>query len=180
MTDIRPEAQAPATPAGNGLAVAALVLGIIGVFFGIIPLTFFVAWILGVLALVFGLVGCRRRVRRAMAVWGAALGLVSLILGVVGVVIVVRAVEEFGEALEELDEVFSEPPCTELIDGQRVPAVFIDDFGDLDLSCELGDSLTLSIPWRCFGSDREYVYSDYGWAYTDDKIFHRGDPPENC
>lgn len=82
MTDIRPEPQAPA---GNGLAVAALVLGIIGVFFGIIPLTFFIAWILGALALVFGLVGCRRRVRRAMAAWGAALGLVSLILGSMGV-----------------------------------------------------------------------------------------------
>lgn len=176
MTDNQPEPQA----AGNGLAVAALVLGIIGVFFGMIPLTFFIAWILGTLALVFGLVGRRRRVRRAMAIWGAALGLVSLVLGVVGVIIVGRAVEEFGEALEELDEAFSRPACTELTDGQRVPAVFIDDFGDLDLSCELGDSRTLSITWRCFESDREYAYSDYGWAYTDDKIFHRGDPPESC
>lgn len=176
MTDTRPEPQA----AGNGLAVAALVLGIIGVFFGMIPLTFFIAWILGALALVLGLVGRRRRVRRAMAMWGAALGLVSLVLGMVGVVIVGRAVEEFGEALEELDEVFSEPACTELTDGQRVPAAFIDDFGDLNLSCELGDSLTLSITWRCFESGREYEYSDYGWAYTDDKIFHRGDSPESC
>src|SRR5436305_5330947 len=43
--------------ASNGLAVAALVLGIIGVVVGLIPLFFFIALPLGVLAFVFGLIG---------------------------------------------------------------------------------------------------------------------------
>jgi hypothetical protein len=76
--------------AGNGLAVAALVLGIVGVVVGLIPLFFVVAWVCGLLALIFGLIGRskRRQERRGMALAGAILGVVAIAVGVVGVIIV--------------------------------------------------------------------------------------------
>ncbi len=87
---------------GNGLAVAALTLGIIGAFFGLIPFTCFHAWILGTLALSFGLVGRGKKYmgyRRKMATAGAVLGVICLALGVIGLVIV-------GNAVEDLDKCF--------------------------------------------------------------------------
>lgn len=85
----------------NGLAVAALVVGIVGAVFGLIPLFFFISLPLGVLALIFGLVGIRKASkggrRMGMAIAGTVLGLVSAGLGVIGFVIVDEAVEDLGE-----------------------------------------------------------------------------------
>ena len=59
----------------NGLGIAALILGIIGVVIGIIPFFFWVAGILGVIGLILGFVG-RGRAKRGeatngtMALWG--------------------------------------------------------------------------------------------------------------
>ena len=92
------------TSGGNGLAVAALTLGIFGILFGLIPILFFLAWILGLLALIFGLIGRKQPVRRKMATWGALLGAGSLVLGTIGVVIVDRAVDDFVEGIEEIFE----------------------------------------------------------------------------
>lgn len=92
--------------------------------------------------------------------------------------------EWFAAALAKAFSSF--PACTDLIDGQQVPDTFIDDFGDLDLTCETEDSeepvipFNLTLPWFCDHADREYSYSDYGWAYTDDRIFHLGDSTERC
>jgi hypothetical protein len=77
-----PSAGYPATQArlGNGMAVAALVLGIVGFFLTGIP--FFVGFFLGgipnVLAIIFGITGIvrGRRVGR-----GTAIAIVGLILG---------------------------------------------------------------------------------------------------
>ncbi len=121
----------------------------------------------------FGLIGQRRVTRKKMAIWGAVLGSVSIGLGVAGPVIVVNAADE-------LDEIVSFPACGDLVDGEPVGAKFVDDFGDLDLSCELGDSITIGIQISCFQSDRELAYSDYGYAFTDDQTFHRGHAPTDC
>jgi hypothetical protein len=91
---------------GNGMAVVALVLGIIGVLFGLIPLFFFIAIPCGVLALIFGFVGRRAAKRRAaghrgMALVGLILGIVAVGLGIVGVVIV-------GDAVEDVDSAFDD------------------------------------------------------------------------
>jgi hypothetical protein len=79
-------------------------LGIIGVVAGVIPLLFFVAWVLGVLAVVFGIVGRntarQRRVGRGQATAGAILGAVAIVLGIVGVVIVNNVLTSTKKAVE--------------------------------------------------------------------------------
>lgn len=99
----------PQTPIRNGLGTAALVLGIIGALSGLIPILFWLAGVLGVIALVLGLAG-RGRVKRGEAVnkgvttTGAVLGIVSLILSVVGAVITFKAVDD---AVDEINKELS-------------------------------------------------------------------------
>jgi hypothetical protein len=94
---------------GNGLAVAALVLGIVGVFLGIVPILFFLSLPCGILALVFGVVGRRkaqvdeRRGGKGMAVAGVILGCLTVVLGIAGIVIVDDAVNDLEDELNELD-----------------------------------------------------------------------------
>ncbi|MFE7617525.1 DUF4190 domain-containing protein [Streptomyces sp. NPDC057496] len=97
-------------PARNGLGIAALVLGVIGAVSGLIPLLFWLAGVLGVIALVLGLAGRGRTKRgeatnKGVTTFGAALGLVSLILAVVGAVITFKAVDD---AVNDIDKALSE------------------------------------------------------------------------
>src|SRR5918994_6367096 len=86
----------------NGLGIAALVLGIIGVVVGIIPFFFWLAVILGVIGLIFGFIG-RGRANRGeatngtMALWGIITSAVAVVLSIVGLVILVGAFEELEE-----------------------------------------------------------------------------------
>jgi hypothetical protein len=89
----------PPPPAGprNGFGVTALTCGIIGVLFGLLPVTFALAGLLGVIALVFGVLGGLRARRREatngpLAVIGAVLGAGALVLSVVGLVILLSHV----------------------------------------------------------------------------------------
>ncbi len=84
---------------GNGLAVAALVLGIIGAVAGVTMILFFVAFPLGVLALIFGLVGrstARKRqgARRGQAIAGTVLGGVAIGLSIIGALVIIAWVED--------------------------------------------------------------------------------------
>ncbi|MFH9470609.1 DUF4190 domain-containing protein [Streptomyces clavifer] len=86
-------------PARNGLGISALVLGIIGTVSGLIPLLFWLAGILGVIALVLGLAGRGRAKRgeasnKGVATFGAVLGLLALVLSVVGAVLTFKAVDD--------------------------------------------------------------------------------------
>lgn len=90
----------------NGLGTAALILGIIGTLSGFIPLFFWLAGILGLIALILGLVGRGRTKRgeadnKGVALTGALLGLAALILSVVGAVITFTAV---NDAVNEIDK----------------------------------------------------------------------------
>ena len=88
----------PAPPV-NGFAVAALVLGIVGVValivgvVGSIPVVYFAGPPCGVLAFVFGIVGRRRSMRmgapnRGTATAGIIVGLIAVALGTAGIVFV--------------------------------------------------------------------------------------------
>ena len=86
------------------MAVAALVLGIVGSVLGLVPLTGFIALICGILALVFGFVGYNKAKNaglphKTMAVWGVVLGGLSFILGIVGLTIVADVVNDLDRQL---------------------------------------------------------------------------------
>ncbi|WP_052864584.1 DUF4190 domain-containing protein [Streptomyces niger] len=101
-------APAPQT-ARNGLGIATLVLGVIGVLSGLIPLLFWLAGTLGLLALIFGLIGRGRAKRgqatnKGVALAGLLLGIAAMIVAVIGAVItftaVKGAVDEINKSLE--------------------------------------------------------------------------------
>jgi Na+/proline symporter len=91
----------------NGMAVAALVLGIVGAVFGLIPLTFIIAFICGTLGVIFGVVGWRKANRglgrKGMAISGFILGIIAVLLAVAGVVIVDEAVTDLDRGLQEIE-----------------------------------------------------------------------------
>jgi apolipoprotein N-acyltransferase len=80
----------------HGLGVAAMILGIIGALFGLIPLTFFVAIVCGVLALVLGLLARKHGMGKA----GVVLGVIAVALGIWGAVIVNQAAHEFNKDVD--------------------------------------------------------------------------------
>ena len=93
-------------PLTNGLAIAALVVGIVGACFGLIPLSFFLALPLGILGLIFGIVSWRKArrgaPRKGMAISGVVLGAVAITLGVIGAVIVNNAVDDLKDTFDDL------------------------------------------------------------------------------
>lgn len=115
-------APAPVEPK-NGLGLAALIVGIIGITMGLIPILFWFALIMGVIALALGL-AAHGRVRRGTAtnkkvsIAGWVTGLASIALGVIGMVVVFNAVEDFGNDLEDLSNDISEySQCVDAIDA---------------------------------------------------------------
>ena len=94
---------------GNGLAVGALVTGIVGTVLGFIPILFFVAWALGITAFVLGLVGRSRAKKRpqigrkTMGTWGVVLGIAAFGMGSVGYGIVNSAVNDLDQSVSCID-----------------------------------------------------------------------------
>lgn len=60
---------------GNGLAVAAMVLGIIGLVLSMIP---FIPYPLAILAIVFGVIGMKKQIKKGFAVTGLITGLITI------------------------------------------------------------------------------------------------------
>ncbi|WP_149179897.1 DUF4352 domain-containing protein [Streptomyces sp. TRM49041] len=146
-------APGPAAPARNGLGTAALVLGVIGTISGFIPLFFWLAGILGLIALILGLSG-RGRVKRGEATnkgvttTGAILGLAALILSVVGAVITYKAVDE---AVTELNK--------EL--GNTAPKETTGEAGTgTDTGAGSGDGTDGAKVPEVLGADETVIYDD--------------------
>jgi len=104
---VGPPVYRPIEP-GRGLSIAALVCGIVGTVFGLVPITYLIALACGLTAVVLGAIAWRARkgqahLRRTMAAWGIALGVVALVFGVAGAVIVADAVNEFDREMTELE-----------------------------------------------------------------------------
>ena len=86
----------------NGIAVAAMVCGIVSVVLGWVPVLFAAGAVLAVLAIIFGIVGLRRARtsgrRRGLAITGLVTGAFGVPIAVVGLVftiVVFRAVDRY-------------------------------------------------------------------------------------
>ncbi len=114
----QPHGWAPVTPAAprNGLGIAALCLGIVGLLFGLVPFTGFIAFALGAVGAILGLVGfgrARRRIATNLktAIAGTVLSVIALALGIWGMVIVFTGLNQLSEDLGNLSAT-SSPSAT--------------------------------------------------------------------
>jgi hypothetical protein len=99
--------QSPGPGARNGFGITALVLAIVGVVFGLVPLTGFIALICGSIGIVFGFLGIARASRgvatnRGMSITGTVLSALALVLGIWGMTITLQAAEKLGKDLGAL------------------------------------------------------------------------------
>lgn len=102
--------QQPAAPTGNGLAVAALVLGILAV------VLFWTIWggiILGVLAVIFGAVG-RGKAKlgapnKGLATAGLVLGAAGLIGAVLFIALIATVLEDSEDVLDRIEYCLDNP-----------------------------------------------------------------------
>ncbi|PJN42042.1 hypothetical protein CG747_05235 [Streptomyces sp. CB02959] len=97
-------------PPGNGMPIAALVLGLVGIGLGLFVVLFWVSWLPAALAVVFGCVGLSqvhsgRATKKAMALSGVIMGVIGLLLAVATavftVVLVKGAVDEARKEVKE-------------------------------------------------------------------------------
>ncbi|WP_198961171.1 hypothetical protein [Pseudonocardia sp. MH-G8] len=103
-TGIAALTQPAASTARNGFGLAAAIIAPIGILFGLVPLTGFIAVICALIAIPLALVGrsCVRRGRATngkTAATGLVLGAGALALGVWGITIVFGAVDQLAEDL---------------------------------------------------------------------------------
>ncbi|RZT83704.1 hypothetical protein EV383_0519 [Pseudonocardia sediminis] len=119
-----PAAAVALTAPKNGLGIAALCLGIVGMLFGLVPFTGFVAFALGAIGAILGLVGFSRARKRVAtnlktAVSGTILSLIAIALGIWGMVIVFTGLNQLATDLNNIPSA-SAPVTTG--DGVAVPA----------------------------------------------------------
>ncbi|MFD7549685.1 DUF4190 domain-containing protein [Streptomyces sp. NPDC059816] len=89
-------------PPRNGMGIAALVLGVVGVLLGLVVIFFWMSWLPALLALVFGCIGLshvRKGVatNRGMALAGVILGVVGLLVSVGGGALTVWTLNDVTE-----------------------------------------------------------------------------------
>ena len=98
----------PWTQPKNGLGIAALCCGLIGILMGLIPILFLASAALGILAIVFGLIGINRARRReatnrGMSIGGLATGIIALALAAVGVSLIIGGVHRLDNDLNNFN-----------------------------------------------------------------------------
>jgi hypothetical protein len=112
----QPYSQPPGQPAytpepRNGLGIGALICGVLGMLFGLIPFTGFIAFALGAVGVILGL-SARGRLKRGRAdntkvTWaGVITSVLAIALGIWGMVVVFTAVDQFGQDMEDLSQEF--------------------------------------------------------------------------
>lgn len=102
-----PPYQTQPPPEPKGMAITALVLGILAIVFSLVPL---LAFPLGALAIIFGIISIRRNVAKGMSIAGLITGSVGLLITVVVFIFTFMALQalndageitlEFGEEIE--------------------------------------------------------------------------------
>lgn len=119
--------------AGQGMGIAALVLGILGLIAAFIPCFGFIAVIFGVLAIVFGAIGLsqakREQASTTMPLAGLILGCAATVFVVIWVLVVVGSI---GSAvMSHKDEI------TNAIDSATIESVKIQDsLNDVEIATD--------------------------------------------
>lgn len=118
-----PAASVPPAPR-NGLGIAALCLGIVGMLFGLVPFTGFVAFALGAVGIILGLVGFSRARKRTAtnlktALAGTILSALAIGLGIWGMVIVFTGLNQLAT---DLNNIPSASAPAGVGDGTALPA----------------------------------------------------------
>lgn len=115
----------PAAAPRNGLGIAALCLGTVGILFGMVPFTGFIAFALGAVGLILGLVGLGRARRKVAsnlktAVSGTVLSVIAIALGIWGMVILFTGLNQLAEDLNNIPT--ASAPAVPGTDAGTIPA----------------------------------------------------------
>ena len=70
----------------NGMSVAALVCGILGIVGGFIPVVQYVTTVLSILGIIFGVIGRKKCTNKGLATAGLVLGIIGYAFSVLGIV----------------------------------------------------------------------------------------------
>lgn len=89
----------------NGLAIAAMVVGIIALLFG---WAVFFGLILGIVAIVLGIVGLKKPAGKGMSIAGIVTGSIAALFNLVVIALLITGVALFGGAAVELGKIVSE------------------------------------------------------------------------
>ena len=89
----------------KGLAIAALVLGIIGVIISFIPIINSVCYILGILALIFGIISVVKKMGKGLAIAGIVLGVIALIITICMQVLTVKVIDN---TINEINDIYTD------------------------------------------------------------------------
>lgn len=104
--------QAPPEPR-NGLGIASISLGIVGLLFCLMPITGFIGFALGAIGLILGL-SALGRLKRGKATntkttWaGIITSLAAIVFGIIGIVMFFTAVDQLGDDLDEVGNNWNE------------------------------------------------------------------------
>ncbi len=93
----------------NGAAMAALILGILGLLTGgLLAILFWFSWVLGLIGLILGFVGLskskRTGIRKKMAIWAIVLNVLAIGSGFYGLSVTVNAVNNVSKSLNSFSD----------------------------------------------------------------------------
>lgn len=131
------QGQGPQHPPGygprNGMGIAALILGIVGLLFCIVPFTAWIGIILGIVGTILGAVGISRARKRiatnlTMSIIGTVLSVLAIIAGIASLAVLFNAVDS---AVKDLDEKISgTTPLTYEVESSSGTATVTYDGGE--------------------------------------------------
>ncbi len=161
----------PPRPPRNGLGIAAVVLGPVGMLFGLIPLTGIVAIACGITGVILGGIGYSRARQRLAtngrtAMTGVVLSALAVALGIWGMVTVSRAFDQLSTDLDRISEPAAPAAVVEVAAGQPATTstgLVITTTPLVEQEAEfLGEFTCSTVSYRNEGAETA-PYSDFDW-----------------
>lgn len=124
----------------DGVAVAALVVGILGLVASLIPFGLVIGVPMGIAAIVMGIIGIRRRIQRGLAIGGLVTGILSLLVAVAYIGLFVFVADSgpgvlegiVDEAIEESSDVSATSSC-DAAEAEPVTVASVDTPPDVEV-----------------------------------------------